>query len=83
MDQHTQGFLDALQRIDARRNKEKEVMPAYDYKCNTCENTITIIRGIADDEQTPICAHCAKVMPRAYDSAPAITFKGKGWGRDA
>jgi putative FmdB family regulatory protein len=57
-------------------------MPAYDYKCQDCESTITIIRGIADDEQTPICAHCAREMTRSYDSAPAITFKGTGWGKD-
>jgi hypothetical protein len=44
--------------------------------------TLTIIRGIADEEHKPVCIGCAKVMPRAYDSAPAITFKGKGWGKD-
>jgi putative FmdB family regulatory protein len=54
-------------------------MPAYDYKCQECENTITIIRGIADDEQTPICAHCAREMTRSYDSAPSVTFKGNGF----
>ena len=57
-------------------------MPAYDYKCNDCDNTITIIRAITDDEHTPICAHCARLMGRVYDSAPAITFKGNGWGKD-
>ena len=58
-------------------------MPAYDYKCLTCESTVTIIRGIADEELAPICAHCAKEMTRSYDSAPAVTFKGTGWGKDA
>jgi putative FmdB family regulatory protein len=57
-------------------------MPVYDYKCNDCDSTITIVRSIKDDEQTPICAHCAKEMTRAYESAPAVTFKGKGWGKD-
>jgi putative FmdB family regulatory protein len=57
-------------------------MPVYDYKCQDCENTITIVRSIKDDEQTPICAHCAREMTRSYDSAPGIAFKGKGWGKD-
>jgi putative FmdB family regulatory protein len=56
--------------------------PAYDYKCSDCGMTLTIIRGITDEEHKPICINCQKVMPRAYDSAPAITFKGTGWGKD-
>jgi hypothetical protein len=44
--------------------------------------TLTIIRGIADEEHKPICINCKQVMPRAYESAPAITFKGEGWGKD-
>ena len=56
--------------------------PAYDYKCSDCGMTLTIIRGIADEEHKPICINCKKLMPRAYDSAPAITFKGTGWGKD-
>jgi putative FmdB family regulatory protein len=56
--------------------------PAYDYKCQDCGVTITIVRGIADTEHKPICISCKKVMPRAYDRAPAVSFKGKGWGKD-
>jgi hypothetical protein len=44
--------------------------------------TLTIIRGIKDTEHKPVCVNCAKVMPRAYDTAPALTFKGTGWGKD-
>jgi hypothetical protein len=44
--------------------------------------TLTIIRGIKDEEHKPFCIGCAKVMQRAYDTAPAVTFKGKGWGKD-
>ena len=80
LDPHTQGFLDALQRIDARRKKE---MPAYDYKCNTCDLTMTILRGITEDELKPICVKCQAEMTRSYDSAPAVTFLGIGWGKDA
>jgi hypothetical protein len=41
--------------------------------------TLTIIRGIKDEEHKPICIACKKIMPRAYDSAPAVQFKGGGW----
>jgi predicted nucleic acid-binding Zn ribbon protein len=41
--------------------------------------TLTIIRGIKDEEHKPICINCRKVMPRAYDSALAIAFKGTGF----
>jgi len=57
-------------------------MPAYDYRCPTCDSTVTIIRGITEDEVKPICITCQAEMPRAYDQAPAVTFKGKGWGKD-
>jgi putative FmdB family regulatory protein len=57
-------------------------MPAYDYKCNTCEASATIVRAIADTEVKPICIKCQAEMARSYDSAPAITFKGTGWGKD-
>jgi putative FmdB family regulatory protein len=63
--------------------EEREKMPAYNYKCNTCDSTITIVRGITEDEFKPICAKCAAEMPRVYDSAPAVTFLGIGWGKDA
>ena len=54
-------------------------MPAYDYKCQDCGMTLTIIRGIADEEHKPICINCRKLMPRAYDSPPAVTFNGTGF----
>ena len=57
-------------------------MPAYDYKCLDCNASTTVIRAISDDEAKPICITCAQEMTRSYDSAPAITFKGTGWGKD-
>jgi putative FmdB family regulatory protein len=57
-------------------------MPVYDYRCPTCDLHMTIIRGIKDTESLPICVNCAKEMQRSYDSAPAVTFKGTGWGKD-
>jgi putative FmdB family regulatory protein len=56
-------------------------MPAYDYKCNTCDYTMTIIRGIAEDELKPICVKYQAEMCRSYDSAPAVQFLGIGWGK--
>jgi putative FmdB family regulatory protein len=56
--------------------------PTYDYKCEDCGMTLTIIRGIKDTEHRPVCVNCAKVMPRVYDKPPAVTFKGTGWGKD-
>jgi putative FmdB family regulatory protein len=57
-------------------------MPAYDYRCSTCDASTTVVRAISDTEARPICITCAKEMGRVYDSAPAITFKGNGWGKD-
>jgi putative FmdB family regulatory protein len=57
-------------------------MPAYNYKCPTCQNAMTIVRGIHQDEVRPICIKCATEMARSYDSAPAVTFLGIGWGKD-
>jgi putative FmdB family regulatory protein len=57
-------------------------MPVYDYKCPTCDATTTVVRGISDQEAKPVCIGCATEMVRAYDSAPAVTFKGTGWGKD-
>jgi putative FmdB family regulatory protein len=61
----------------------KRMMPAYEYKCKDCGITITIVRGIKDEEHKPVCISCKAVMPRVYESAPAVTFLGIGWGKDA
>jgi putative FmdB family regulatory protein len=80
IDLHTQGFLDALARIDAR--KERKEMPTYDYKCKTCDLKMSVIRKIDEAERTPLCINCAKDLVRVYDS-PSVTFMGIGWGKDA
>jgi putative FmdB family regulatory protein len=73
LDLHTQGFLDALARIDKRKQ-----MPIYDYKCNTCDLKMTLIRKITEPAPIPLCANCVKDLVRVYD-APGVTFKGTGW----
>jgi len=44
-------------------------MPTYDYKCNTCDQTITIAAGIEEEVSTPI---------RDYNFR-SFKFNGKGF----
>ena len=57
-------------------------MPLYDYRCKTCDLRMSVIRKIDEPERKPLCANCVKDLIRVYDSAPAVTFKGNGWGKD-
>jgi putative FmdB family regulatory protein len=54
-------------------------MPVYDFKCE-CGKTSTITISIPPGEFKMSCV-CGKPMARVY-SAPAVTFKGSGWGKD-
>jgi len=73
LDPHTQGFLDALDRIDKRKQ-----MPTYDYKCPKCEMTMTVIRTLKEEERKPICVNDAIELVRDYGS-PVVQFKGSGF----
>jgi putative FmdB family regulatory protein len=57
-------------------------MPTYDYKCKTCDLKMVVIRTLTEKERKPICPNDAQSLVRVYD-APAVTFKGIGWGKDA
>ena len=62
-------------------------MPTYEYYCPVCEGTKTVTRSIHEDELNIYCDACKAnglkvIISRRY-SAPAITFKGTGWGKDA
>ena len=57
-------------------------MPTYAYECNTCNESVTIVRSITDPEKKPACVGCGKTMTRNYE-VTAITFKGNGWGKQA
>ena len=57
-------------------------MPTYAYECETCHESVTIVRSISDPEKKPICVGCGKAMSRDY-KVTAVTFKGPGWGKDA
>lgn len=56
-------------------------MPNYDYKCQGCATTTTIAHSITA-KMIVHCPNCQKVMARV-PSAPTVTFKGTGWGKDA
>jgi putative FmdB family regulatory protein len=56
-------------------------MPSYDYKCKTCDLKMVLTRTLKEPERIPICVNCVKDLVRVYD-APAVTFKGTGWGKD-
>ena len=53
-------------------------MPYYDYKCNTCDLKMSVLRKIDEKERTPLCANCVKDLVRVF-GAPAVTFNGTGW----
>lgn len=56
-------------------------MPTYNYQCPTCKATASVTVLIADTPKTPGCLACLKPMQRVYGGI-AVTFKGKGWGKD-
>jgi putative FmdB family regulatory protein len=56
-------------------------MATYYYKCNTCEASASVSNPISEESKVPKCLECNKNMERVF-SAPAVTFKGSGWGSD-
>jgi len=56
-------------------------MPTYQYKCETCEATVSHVVMISEERKLPECLSCDKDMVRVF-SAPSLTFKGSGWGSD-
>lgn len=53
-------------------------MASYDYKCSNDEFTLTISRGMTEDEIVPMCDTCNEPMSRVY-SAPPVKFNGGGF----
>lgn len=53
-------------------------MPAYDFKCESCNSIVEIQRAF-DEESSPMCTACNKTMTRVWQATPAH-FKGGGWG---
>lgn len=56
-------------------------MPIYDYICAECGMTAEIVASI-NDTTNITCPDCDVFMIKVF-SAPVVTFKGEGWGKDA
>ncbi|MHA2289916.1 MAG: FmdB family zinc ribbon protein [Promethearchaeota archaeon] len=53
-------------------------MPVYDYKCNDCQKTFSIILPISEymKSKQPLCKHCnSKNVKRIYSGVTVITSK--------
>lgn len=48
----------------------------YDYKCETCEKTVTLI--VRRGEEPPQCETCGDSMEQLI-SSPSLSFKGDGF----
>lgn len=57
-------------------------MPAYEYECQSCDKSVTVVRSINDPEKKPVCVGCGQVMVRDY-KVTGVSFKGNGWGKQA
>ena len=53
-------------------------MASYDYNCTADGFTLTIQRGMTEDEIIPMCDTCNEPMVRVY-SAPPVKFNGSGF----
>ena len=54
-------------------------MPIYEYKCQSCQETMEFIQKFSDTPKTD-CKICgAKESLKKMISSPAIQFKGDGW----
>jgi len=53
-------------------------MALYEYKCKSCDASVTVSRGIADKEEVPQCSTCKTPLNRVYSSL-GVTFKGSGF----
>lgn len=54
-------------------------MPKYEYACKSCGERLEVMQSFTDDPLTE-CPACGGVLRKVF-SAPAISFKGKGFYR--
>lgn len=55
-------------------------MPKYEYACKSCGERLEVVQSFTDDQLTE-CPACGGVLRKVF-SAPAISFKGKGFYRN-
>jgi predicted nucleic acid-binding Zn ribbon protein len=69
-----------LFRVNTERGSSKWriAMASYEYKCEDDSSTITISRGMTEEEIIPYCDSCNEPMVRVY-SAPPVKFNGSGF----
>lgn len=53
-------------------------MPLYDYYCARCQSTIPISHPMGDSPVI-LCENCQEKRIKQL-SAPAVSFRGGGWG---
>ena len=53
-------------------------MAMYEYKCGSCDQTVTIARPMSAKEEIPLCVSCKSPLSRVYSSV-GITFNGSGF----
>lgn len=53
-------------------------MASYDYKCPKCKDVISVSHPISEDPVI-LCSTCESPRAKVF-SAPAVSFKGTGWG---
>lgn len=56
-------------------------MPTYLFRCDQCDFTMEKTFLLAAAIIEPACLSCDRLMRRIY-SAPGVSFKGTGWGKD-
>lgn len=54
-------------------------MPKYDYRCDSCDTVVEILKSI-NDSNSEMCQVCGKEMAKVYGSV-GVTFKGSGFYR--
>ena len=53
-------------------------MAYYDYKCTDCDTTITVSRGMTEDDPGYTCETCNSTLNRVYSNV-GVAFKGSGF----
>jgi putative FmdB family regulatory protein len=53
-------------------------MALYEYKCKSCDSSVTVARSITEKEDVPLCGTCQIPFSRVYSSV-GVTFNGGGF----